>query len=159
MELQVHPGNNTFLTLPVRKINDTPTPRFDPAESSIPLDNKILSQGRRNRLVSRDASNGKTVLEDQNHSGRFLFHDSGLEMEDKASDRLEITRAHPLSMITECQRTASIGRGDWQTRIETKSRMTSDEMNFYLENHLEAYENDHVVFQKSWKTSVPRSFV
>ena len=108
---------------------------------------------------SRDASNGKTVLEDQNHSGRVLFQDSGLEMEDKASDRLEITKDHPLSMITECHRTASIGRGDWQTRIETKSRMTSDEMNFYLENHLEAYENDHVVFQKSWKTSVPRSFV
>jgi len=80
-------------------------------------------------------------------------------MEDKASDRLEITKEHPLSMITECHRTATIGRGDWQTRIETKSRMTSDEMNFYLENHLEAYENDHVVFQKSWKTSVPRSFV
>ena len=80
-------------------------------------------------------------------------------MEDKASDRLEITRNNPLSMIIECHRTASIGRGDWQTRIETKSRMTSDEMNFYLENHLEAYENDHVVFHKSWKTSVLRSFV
>ena len=159
VELQVHPGNNTFLTLPVREKNDSQTPRFEPAESSIPLDNKILSQGRRNRVVSRDASNGKTVLEDQNFSGRFLFQDSGLEMEDKASDRLEITKDHPLSMITECHRTASIGRGDWQTRIETKSRMTSDEMNFYLENHLEAYENDHVVFQKSWKTSVPRSFV
>ena len=37
--------------------------------------------------------------------------------------------------------------------------MTSDEMNFYLENHLEAYENDNVVFQKSWETSVRRSFV
>ena len=110
-------------------------------------------------MVSRDAANEKTVLEDQNFSGRFLFQESKLEMEDKASDRLEITKDHPLSMITECQRTASIGRGDWQTRIETKSRMTSDEMNFYLENHLEAYENDHVVFQKSWKTSVPRSFV
>ena len=159
VELQVHPGNNTFLTLPVREKNDSQTPRFEPSESSIPLDNIILSQGRRNRVVSRDAANGKTVLEDQNFSGRFLFQDSGLEMENKASDRLEITRDHPLSMITECQRTASIGRGDWQTRIETKSRMTSDEMNFYLENHLEAYENDHVVFQKSWKTSVPRSFV
>ena len=159
VELQVHPGNNTFLTLPVREKNDSQTPRFEPSESSIPLDNIILDQGRRNRVVSRDAANGKTVLEDQNFSGRFLFQDSGLEMEDKALDRLEITKEHPLSMITECQRTASIGRGDWQTRIETKSRMTSDEMNFYLENHLEAYENDHVVFQKNWKTSVPRSFV
>ncbi len=159
VELQVHPGNNTFLTLPVREKNDSQTPRFEPAESSIPLDNIILDQARRNRVVSRDASNGKTVLEDQNFSGRVLFQESGLEMEDKASDRLEITKDHPLSMITECHRTASIGRGDWQTRIETKSRMTSDEMNFYLENHLEAYENDHVVFQKSWKTSVPRSFV
>jgi len=159
VELQVHPGNNTFLTLPVREKNDSQTPRFEPSESSIPLDNIILDQGRRNRVVSRDAANGKTVLEDQNFSGRFLFQDSGLEMEDKASDRLEITKEHPLSMITECHRTASIGRGNWQTRIETKSRMTSDEMNFYLENHLEAYENDHVVFQKSWKTSVPRSFV
>ena len=159
VELQVHPGKNTFLTLPVRKNNDTHTPRFEPAESSIPLDNKILDQGKRTRVVSRDASNGKTVLEDQNHSGRVLFQDSGLEMEDKASDRLEITRDHPLRMSTECQRTASIGRGDWKTRIETKSRMTGDEMNFYLENHLEAYENDHIVFQKSWETSVPRSFV
>ena len=159
VELQVHPGNNTFLTLPVREKNDSQTPRFEPAESSIPLHNIILDQARRNRVVSRDASNGKTVLEDQNHSGRVLFQESGLEMEDKASDRLEITKDHPLSMITECHRTASIGRGDWQTRIETKSTMTSDEMNFYLENHLEAYENDHVVFQKSWKTSVPRSFV
>ena len=159
MELQVHPGNNTFLTLPVRENNHIPTPRFEPAESSIPLDNIILDQGIRNRVVSRDAPNGKTVLEDQNFSGRFLFHDSGLEMEDKALDRLEITKVHPLSMITECQRTASIGRGNWQTRIETKSRMTSDEMNFYLENHLEAYENDHVVFKKSWETSVRRDFV
>ena len=52
----------------------------------------------------------------------------------------------------------NVGRGDWQTRLESFSEMTSDENKFYLTNTLVAFENDTEVFQKTWKTDIQRDF-
>ncbi|MDP6463513.1 MAG: CocE/NonD family hydrolase [SAR324 cluster bacterium] len=160
VELRLYPGKNTFLTLPVRKeVLENENLTFEPAECSPPLETRFLKKANRNRTVLRNASNGRCILRDGNHSGRILFQDSGLEIEDSSLDKLEISLEDPLSMMTECKRISAVGRERWQTRVETKSKMTCDEKKFYLENQLEAFENDLRVFQKTWKTSIQRYFV
>ena len=46
-----------------------------------------------------------------------------------------------------------------QTCLASVSLMTADEDHFYLTNHLIAYEGEKEVFNKIWKTAVPRDFV
>jgi len=52
-----------------------------------------------------------------------------------------------------------IERGDWRTRVETRSTMSSDARSFHVTNVLEAYEDDVRLFVKNWLFSVPRDLV
>lgn len=51
-----------------------------------------------------------------------------------------------------CERTVSISRGDWQTRIETASKMFSNGGSFIVTNALEPFEGNVQVFSKAWTT-------
>ena len=52
--------------------------------------------------------------------------------------------------------TCEIGRGDWQTRIETYAQMTSTPTTFELTAWVEAFEGDALVSRREWKSSIPR---
>ncbi len=65
----------------------------------------------------------------------------------------------PLSAQVRCERTIGIGRGEWQTRVETSSVMTADAQAFHVTNLLDAYERNTRVFTKTWTFKVAREWV
>lgn len=52
-----------------------------------------------------------------------------------------------------------VGRGDWQTRTETRTVMRATKDSFLLEASLDAFEGETRVLSRNWSRQVPRDGV
>jgi len=157
--LTLHSGH---LTLPLRPLDHPPTPLPDhwaKPEHAPPLAIETLAAKNRERTVHLDNVTGKLTTVDKSERGYIRFLDSSLENDYTTVDTFSIVEGQPLSAAAQSDRTIRIGRGEWQTRIETSSVMTSDAANFHVTNILQAYEGEVRVFAKTWHFSVPRDHV
>jgi hypothetical protein len=84
---------------------------------------------------------------------------SGLEYREAHRDSWRIIEGRPRSAETDSERLITIGRGDWQIRIESKSTMSATTEEFHVTDTLEAYEHEQRVFAKTWHLTVARDHV
>lgn len=159
--LTVFTGQRSQLTLPVRppQAQDEELACFPQPETSAPLAVNVLRTPSRKRILERDMVEGKHQLINRSDGGCRRFLTSGLEYDDLATDIYSIVEGDPLSAQVRCERVIKIGRGDWQTRVETSSVMSADAETFYVTNLLDAYEGNTRVFTKTWTFRVPRDLV
>ena len=66
-----------------------------------------------------------------------------------------IKSANPLSAHIQCEWELTVGREEWQTKLETNSEMTSDESTFYLTNTMIAFYNEEEIFSNNCIRSRP----
>ncbi|ENH95825.1 peptidase S15 [Gracilibacillus halophilus YIM-C55.5] len=159
--LTVYPGENTYLSLPVRTPqpeDETCADHFQVPETSPVIDKEVLRAEERTREVRHDLINGIWKLEDYSDEGERKLVTNGIEHGSKNKNTFMIQENDPLSATITCEWELKVGRDDWQTRIESFSEMTSDETTFYVINRMTAYENDEEIFQKEWKEEIPRDF-
>lgn len=88
------------------------------------------------------------------------------EMEKLAAIDLELGHAlgerdcirddDPLSAEIEVEHHMHLRRGDWQVRIETRTRMTATAEQFRLETRLRAHEGERLAAERSWDQRIPR---
>jgi hypothetical protein len=57
------------------------------------------------------------------------------------------------------ERTFSIAQGDWRTRVEVWSELTSDRENFHLVSQCDAYAGDERVFSRQWTHDALRNLI
>lgn len=159
--LSVFTGGESRLDLPVRvpRAEDQDLPEFESPEQSAPPEIEVLSPGSRERTMHHDVIRGKFRLTDCGGSGYQRIVESGIEFGSAYTNTYTIMEGDPLSASVRCDRTAKIGRGDWQTRVETSSVMTADAEAFHVTNTLDAYEGNVRVFAKTWNFKVPRDLV
>jgi hypothetical protein len=159
--LSVFAGQGSRLALPVRPVRpeDANLPTFEPAESAAPLALEWLRTGSRNMVVDRDVIRGQFQFTDRTDSGHFRQTANRIEYASTAMDQFTIWEGQPLSANARCDRSILVGRGDWQTRVETSSVMTADRETFRVTNVLEAFEGNMRVFSKTWHFAVPRDLV
>ncbi|MGQ0604348.1 MAG: CocE/NonD family hydrolase [Anaerolineales bacterium] len=149
-------------TLPVRapRPEDDALRFFEPPEIAPPLKRDTLRASRRSRHIQRDVVTGVVEVVDHVEGGfRITANDNGLESETDDTTTYRIVEGDPLSASVTCEWMIRVGRGDWQTRVETKSVMTSDTTHFRVTNVLNAYEGNTRVFSKAWDFSVPRDLI
>jgi len=148
------------LTLPVR------TPReengrepFGAPEAAPALPRTMRAPTEQEWRVVRDLVRDVSMLEVINDRGIRYFEQTGMEMGVRAEERYYARDDDFTSPegVTEWRRL--FRRGEWETRARTKTRMTCDEDNFYLEAELSAEENGQVFFERSWNVRVPRDQV
>jgi uncharacterized protein len=96
---------------------------------------------------------------DRIDEGRNQLASSGLVYDSVITNAFSIIEGQPLSARVECNRQIEISRGDWHTRVETLSVMTSDADHFHLTNVLDAFEGGVRVFTKSWTQKIRREGV
>jgi len=169
--LTLFTGAASYLALPIRPnhlataprsdsgVGTTQPPNFLNPEYANPLAIETLTSKDRERTLHRDTVTGKLTLIDKSERGYVRFVDSGLENDYTTTDTFTIVEGSPLSATAQSDRRIILGRGDWQTRIETSSVMTSDATHFHVTNILHAYEGDVRVFAKTWAFSVKRDLV
>jgi hypothetical protein len=91
--------------------------------------------------------------------GRQRIISNDLEYDSFIKNIFSIVEGDPISAQVRCERKIEIRRGDWETRIQTYSLMTSDADYFHLTNVLDAYEKNTRIFTRSWTKKIPRLWV
>ena len=160
--LTVHAGPASRLTLPVRppRDDDAALPAFGPPESSAALEVETLRTDPTTRTMTRDLAGGAheiTFVWDVGGSRRLT--ESATEMDDTNVTTYRIVAGDPLSASVRCRCSTALGRGDWQTRVETDSRMTATASEFLVTHTLDAYEGEERVLARTWTLSFPRDGV
>lgn len=156
--LTIFSGEGSYLSLPERspRTEDADLPPFEPPEGSTLLSHETLRSPTTSRNVHRDLISGEWQLAEHHDNGRLWFLDSELEIESESTNTFSIVEGDPLSASVRCERSVRIGRGEWQTRVETASHLTADSESYHATNLLDAYEGDTRIFTKAWNYSVPR---
>jgi hypothetical protein len=127
-----------------------------PESAPIPPHEPLGGESR--RVMQRDVATGSTEIIGTEGTGHRLL-DDGLEYREFEQDRLRITEGEPQSAMVVCDRSFSVGRGEWQTTVRTSSTMSGDAEVFHVTNVLDAYEGERRVFTRTWQIEVPRDHV
>lgn len=164
--LVVHAARST-LSLPVRppRPEDAELRPFPPVEAAhSEADDDEDDVGFRRR-VSRDPDTGTVTVEQSLGFGpggevsvtpiRAIGLDTGYGI----VERFRAVPGHPTSAEAETHHVVLTRRGRWQTRVETRVRMTCDADHFHLDASVDASENGTVVAHRSWSERVPRNQV
>jgi hypothetical protein len=158
--LTVVAGPGSSLDLPLR----TPTgaeeplpPHFSWPEAAPSPPYVALGAAGEERSMERDARTGLVrIVARTSHWPAVRFLDSGLCYEEQGQDVYQIVLGQPLSARTTSERSITVARGDWQTRVEARSTLSASTDAFLVTSTVEGYERDARVFGKSWQRSVPR---
>lgn len=156
--LTVFTGDDTWLRLPLRAAHprDAALAPFEPPECAPPLAQSWLRPALHTRTLQHDAAAGTYALVDRTDEGRVLQAHSALVTDEVCTEHFEITEGDPLSARRTTEWQMEFARGEWQTRIETQSSLTSDATHFHASNTLQAFEGGQSVFRKQWNFSVAR---
>jgi hypothetical protein len=122
------------------------------------LDFESLRPETATRNFSYDETRGRLQMVDRIDDGRNRLP-NGIIYDSVITNIYSISEGQPTTARVECQRQIAISRGEWETRVETSSVMTSDQNYFHLTNILDAYEGQVRVFTKSWTRKIPREMV
>ncbi|MCC5986653.1 MAG: CocE/NonD family hydrolase [Pararhodobacter sp.] len=148
----------SHLDLPLRPAMAEDEPAFGPPEQT--------REGTAEQLRPEGFERIEEVLDDGTHrltlktDGGLTRQDStGIESGKLITETWEIHPDDPLSARNAAHWSFTIGRGDWQTRTETRSEMTCDATHFHIRANLEAYENEALICRREWDFSVPRDGV
>jgi len=166
VKLTIFTGASQLL-LPVRqpqsadsRLNSLPEPA-----SSTPSPLTVVRGGRLERSVSIDQITGRV-----NHrlyvdggtfgpTGKIRLEAPGVEISHVSERNYSIHPSDPNSGHASMRQTCEVGRGAWQTRIETYAEMTSTPETFEVFAWVEAFEADASVCRREWKTSIPRQLL
>jgi hypothetical protein len=161
VKMTLHCGTGSRLVLPVRASGalDDPLFHFDPPEQAPAPDAVWLRQNESNRTFEYDAGTGQLQMTDRFDEGRYRLESSGLEYDGLVINTYRIEEKNPLSAKVKCTRRNEISRGDWATRVETSSVMTSDATHFHVTNVVDAYEGGEKIFSKTWSAPILRRSV
>ncbi|WP_342510418.1 CocE/NonD family hydrolase [Sporosarcina sp. FSL K6-1522] len=156
--LSVYPSEKTYLSLPIRENQsiDLTLQPFKQPETAPVLDKEILREANRTREIVYDVVSNVWTLDDFSDEGARKLYINGIEYGSTNRNRYTIEEGNPLSAKVQCDWTLTLGRGEWQTSLETTSTMTADENTFYLMNELTAYEGEVEVFHRVWTEEIPR---
>ncbi len=155
--LTIHLGGESLLDLPVRSSRQgesEPAPFLEP-EISAPLESYQSTEGAGNRRITYDAATGTWAINVGLGFGSVTLPDS-LTYAEKGSDTFSIVEGDPLSARADAEWTITLGRGDWQTRAETRSAVSCDARSFRVTNSVDGFEGDDRIFSGSWTKEIPR---
>ena len=155
--LTLHGGT---LHLPVRPAQDDPQPAFGPPEQEDALAVETIEPGRTNRVQRFDLDTGAYEIDfEWDVGGRRRLVEAGTEMDDTNVTTYRILDGDPLSAAVHVRCTTGLGRGDWQTRVETDSKMTCTASEFLVTQRLDAFEGDERIRSRTWELRIPRDGV
>jgi putative CocE/NonD family hydrolase len=137
--------------------------RFDDAVQPRPLEVTYPESGRAGaqrpeRLVSTDVVARTTALQvDPAYGGTRIYPD-GLHFDEDTVERYWIQWDDPLSARTEAEWRVAIRRPDigWETSLEADTRITCDAENFYTESVVRCFDAEEKIFDRVWRSTIPR---
>jgi predicted acyl esterase len=150
-----------YLDLPVRppREDDAKLRQFPESEAASPLKKTYHRPARYERTIERDVASGEVVQRVIDDSGAYTIGRIGLDYELVQEEVSRIRPDDPLSARIDVSYTMRIGRGDWRTRSETRTRMQATASEFVIDASLDAYEGDTRIVARNWSRRIKRDLV
>lgn len=148
------------LSLPIR----TPQPEqilreFGPPEGAAPLDVKVIKPSRHNWYVRHDLAESTSELQVDNDKGILYVFETGMEIENATYEWYRSCGNAYDSVKGETRTIRGFKRGDWHARVTTRTVLTSDADNFYLQAELDAYEGGKRIYSQNWDKVIARDYL
>ncbi|MFF0065630.1 CocE/NonD family hydrolase [Streptomyces sp. NPDC005279] len=159
--LSVYEGSSS-LTLPVRPTgepDEMPASPFAQPEGAPPLASTQLTPPEERWEVRRDLIGYNAALEIVKDRGMVRIDDIGMEVGRRAYERYAAVADDFTSVSGESAWTMRFRRDDWDVRVETRTRLSSDEQDFFVDATVDGYEGNRRVFSRTWNEKVPRDLL
>lgn len=146
------------LTLPSR------TPRketivFPEVEASASGAKQQLQEGHHNWRVIRELDKDLSTLEVINDSGTYLLEDIDLIVKRETKEWYSYQGDDFQSPKGKTVWRWGFKRGDWAVETVTRTLLHCDQLYFYLDAELDAYEGDKRVYSQNWNIRIKRNLV
>lgn len=146
------------LTLPVRPARQEAI-RFPDVEMTASGRKRQLRKGHHDWRVIRELDRDTSTLEVINDNGRYRLEDVDLTIEHSVSEWYRYQADDFSSVTGETLTTRSYQRQQWCIKTVTRTQLGCDQMNFYLDAELDAYEGARRVYSKNWNRIIRRHLV
>jgi hypothetical protein len=83
----------------------------------------------------------------------------GLEVGHTMLKRFRIAEEDPNMAQAEVIQKTQFRRAAWKTRVETRTRVSSNPDDFLLEAEVKAYEDEEVFFTRTWRRRIKRDLL
>ncbi|NNE63077.1 MAG: CocE/NonD family hydrolase, partial [Gammaproteobacteria bacterium] len=151
-------GADTVINLPIR--TDQGQIEVDEPQKPDPLPVYKMHQAAENRRwVERDLQTGETHYQVIDDTGEEEMPGHGLRTRHYHHDCWSIKSNDPLSCRATSRYNSWMRRNNWSIRTESKSSLSCDAENFYIEATVTAYEADLQVNQRHWKKTIKRDLM
>ncbi|HXV61039.1 MAG TPA: CocE/NonD family hydrolase [Vicinamibacteria bacterium] len=155
------------IELPIRRFvsSDEALAAFELPESAPEAQTTDLDPEITVKSVERDAETGEirytltTALTSERRPALTRVDATRVEHGHSIIERFRIVDGDPLSAAAEVSHHAVLRREDWNIRVETRHRLTSDERHFFVEAEIEALEDERQMFARKWKRKIQRKLV
>jgi len=111
------------------------------------------------RLIERDVGRGTVTIRAEEHDGRAVIADTGVEMGRWVTERLTIAEGDPLSAETEMGSVFTYAKGAWRTRVSGRCGLRATRTAWLLSADLDAWEGDVQIFSRHLDVPIPRDLV
>jgi uncharacterized protein len=161
--LSVFSGESTFIDVPMHNggLESEPPQHFGHPERAANLGvRRLPPYSNGSREVRYEIATGmQSIIHELGYLQPVRVLEPGTDYVEQGRDVYTILEDDPLSAQTRSERSVSISRGSWQTRVETTSTLTSTLKSFQVTNILEAFEGPRRVSARTWHSTVPRDCV
>ncbi|MBW2622764.1 MAG: hypothetical protein JRD68_07640 [Deltaproteobacteria bacterium] len=158
--ISLRTGQESRLILPVRlpRAEDGRIADFQGPEGARPMEHETLEKPGMTREIKQDIVSGLRTIEHSSTYGRVRLKNN-METDGSSLDVYTINDHDPCSAAVRCERTYTMTRGKWRTRVEVSSRMTSTRGHFRVISTLEAFKGDSRICHCEWDFEIPRDLV
>ena len=158
--LTLFTGGGT-LALPVRPTGDGEPSlgAFAGPEEAPAMRSTQIEPARSSNTVSCDVMTGRVEVRSERGSGVYRIDDHGLVFARDTSERMAVTEGDPLSAETEMVVKSSMGRDDFQVRIDARTKLRATRDTFVLTADLDVWDGTERILAKSWNCPIPRDLV
>lgn len=146
------------LMVPILKEEVLKEPKYKDSETAEPLEKFVHREGKRTRVIEKELTTGEWKLKDFSDEGLRKLKINGITYGTENYNTFTIKENDPLSAHVQCDWNVIVKDDDIDTKVITTSSMYCDLDYFYLDNYLEAYEDDKLVFTKEWNDKIKRNF-
>jgi uncharacterized protein len=119
----------------------------------------VVQPATNERRWVHDPKTGEAALEVIGDGGTFRFDDIDLEVTSRTHERYTHVDDDPTSVRGEIWWTTRYRRGDWNVGAETHTVLSSDSQRFQIRADVQAFEDDEVVFERTFARDVERDLV
>jgi predicted acyl esterase len=146
------------LILPYRvdTVKDDNFNAYRTPEGALPLETETLEPPDHRWTVTRDLASDYSQLRVLKDTGTVRQIQSGTTLKTRTDERYGYRAFDFESLSGEVETLRVLRRGDWEVTVTTRSHLTCDKSNFYLQADMDAWEKKNRLFCRSWSETIPR---